>query len=81
MDEAIITVNGHELRVGEAMTIRVALTDFLFELSDPNALGDDAHGRRMTAGYRDCAKSILRLMTAEPALTRSTTSGKGGRES
>lgn len=62
MSEAAISINGHTLTEGEAMTVRVALTDFMFTLADPNRLGDDEHGRRMTAGYRDCARTIIRLM-------------------
>lgn len=68
MSEAAITINGHTLTEGEAMTVRVALTDFLFTLADPNGLGDDDHGRRMTAGYRDCSKAVLRLMATVVSL-------------
>lgn len=33
-DEPRITINGHELSVGQAMTVRVAVGNFLLELQD-----------------------------------------------
>jgi hypothetical protein len=66
MSEAVVTINGHRLSEGQAMTVRVALTDFLFTMADPMALGDDRHGRYMRDGYRDRVKEMLFLMKLNP---------------
>lgn len=62
MDEPYITINGTPLSVGQAMTIRVALSSFASELSS-DGLGDDEHGKAMTAGYLARAAEIFRLMS------------------
>ncbi len=36
--EAKITINGVELDLGQSMTVRVAIADFLMELRDPESL-------------------------------------------
>ena len=49
-EEPRITINGQELTSAQAMTIRVAVGSFASELN-AEGLGDDQHGKAMTAGY------------------------------
>jgi hypothetical protein len=48
--EARITINGRDLMEGQSMTVRVAITSFAADLLE-NGLGDDDHGKKMTAAY------------------------------
>lgn len=48
--EAAITINGQPLTVGQSMAVRCALQSFATSLSE-EGLGDDEHGRAMTAAY------------------------------
>lgn len=57
-----MTINGHRLSPGEVMTLRSALEGFATELADPDALGDDEHGRAMTAAYRRHLGTIRELV-------------------
>lgn len=50
MSEAQITINGYLLRNSESMTIRCALENFAVDLQN-NGMGDDDHGKTMTAAY------------------------------
>lgn len=50
MTEADITINGKNLSVGQAMTVRVALESFAMSLVQEGC-GDDEHGKAMTAAY------------------------------
>lgn len=50
MSEPIITINGHTLTEGQAMTLRVAVEVFIADLTE-NGLGDDLHGQRMQEAY------------------------------
>lgn len=62
MKEPTITINGAMLHPGEAMTIRVALESFAIDLT-AKGLGDDEHGKKMTAGYLasiDRIRSLIR---------------------
>jgi hypothetical protein len=54
--EPRITINGVELSIGQAMTMRVALSAFDCDC------GDDEHGKAMTAGYKARTNEIFRLM-------------------
>lgn len=58
--EPEITVNGVALSFAQAMTMRVALQSFLFSLEE--GLGEDEHGRKMSANYAAHAHAIERLM-------------------
>jgi len=49
--EPRIVINGQALSDAEAMTIRVALESFASDMSEPDALGDDTHGRTMVKLY------------------------------
>jgi hypothetical protein len=48
--EPKITINGIELSIAQAMTVRVAIESFASELRE-NGLGDDEHGRKMVENY------------------------------
>jgi hypothetical protein len=50
MKEADIEISGTKLNTGQSMAVRVALQNFALFLAE-NGLGDDAHGKLMTAGY------------------------------
>jgi len=60
--EPSIIINDHTLTHGQVMTVRVALAGFYFDLSDPDALGDDEHGRAMTAAYRQRLSEIFKWL-------------------
>lgn len=62
--EPTITVNGVTLSVGQAMSVRVAIGSYLMEMSDPDALGKDDHGRAMARAYHDRLTEVCRLMTS-----------------
>lgn len=61
MDEPAITISGQLLSVGEAMTVRVALESFAMNLVS-DGLGDDEHGKAMTAAYLARIEDIRRKM-------------------
>lgn len=61
-EEPRITVNGVELSLGQAMTLRVALTTFHMEMGQPEALGKDEHGLITARNYRQRAEEVLVLM-------------------
>jgi hypothetical protein len=63
-DEPDIIINGVRLNTAQAMTVRVALTSFGLEMNEPDALGDDEHGRAMSKLYRERAAEVVRLMLA-----------------
>jgi hypothetical protein len=50
MNEAIVTINGVQLTVGQSMALRVAVGSFAQSMQD-NGLGDDAHGKAMAEAY------------------------------
>lgn len=62
MSEADIIINETPLSVGQAMSLRVAATNFFEQMADPDALGDDEHGRRMTELYRLRLGEVLKLL-------------------
>lgn len=64
--EPTFVVNGTTLNTSEAMTLRVALTDFLLQLETGTPCGADEHGRMMQAGYLNHGRAILALMFASP---------------
>jgi len=59
MNEPDIIINGRQLTVGQAMTVRVAISAFSMQLG---AIGDDVHGRRMAAAYMERLREISLLM-------------------
>lgn len=56
--EADITIGHHGLSLAESMTVRVALNYFCEDIAN-NGLGDDEHGKLMTAAYKRNASSVL----------------------
>lgn len=66
IDEPLITVNGVTLSVGQAMTVRVALTSFVSEMQT-DGLGDDEHGIELAKSYADRGNEVLRIMLRERA--------------
>ena len=60
--EPDITINGRKLTPGQAMTVRVALNSFLADLQNPEALGDDDHGREMTRLYVQAINEMNAIM-------------------
>jgi len=67
MSEADIVINGTPLHRSQAMAVRVALTSYHDEMSNPDFLGPDEMGRQMTAAYRARIGEVLKLLL--PALT------------
>lgn len=59
--EADITINGVALNLAQSMVLRVAMSDFLMRMSEPNALGDDKIGRNLADGYRARITEVVRL--------------------
>lgn len=60
--EPVITVNGFTLSVGQAMSVRVAITSYMSEMGQPGALGDDEHGRAMAQAYQERLSEVCRLI-------------------
>jgi len=63
--EPIITIWGHELSIGQSMTIRVAIESFASDLME-NGLGDDDLGKRMTEEYMKRIEEIRELIIGVP---------------
>lgn len=61
MTEPTITINGKSLTEAQAMTVRVALCDFMAGLDDPDRYGraDDAP---INDAYRDRLREIMMVM-------------------
>lgn len=60
-DEPTITINGHILTSAQVMAVRAAISSFYTEMGEPDALGDDEHGRAMAAAYRARLMEVLCL--------------------
>ena len=57
--EAEVAINGHTLTTAESMSLRVAASSLISELTDnPDALGTDDHGRTMVEGYLKNLRSV-----------------------
>ena len=54
-----MVINGHRLTPGQAAAVQVAICDFLTDLQDPDACGDDEHGRRMRQAYLDRLSEVF----------------------
>jgi hypothetical protein len=57
-----VSIDGVFITHGEVESLRVAVTALYSEMSDPDALGADAHGRFMAKIYREHMGRILKLM-------------------
>lgn len=64
IQEASVTIAGHDLTFQESLTLRVAMHNFLMCL-DNGDLGDDDTGRRIAANYRLHTRAILRYIHEE----------------
>src|SRR5258708_2057332 len=62
VNEPAIIINGKTLSTAQAMTVRVALGSFAHDMAEPNALGDDEHGRAMAMAYAKHLRDIFLLM-------------------
>lgn len=62
MTEPVITINGRQLTESQAMAVRAAVTAFWQDMAEPDALGDDDHGRRMSEAYRDRLTEVLQII-------------------
>jgi len=76
MSEPTIIVGNTMLSEGQSMAVRVALNSFLIEMQEPDALGDDEHGKAMAGLYRDRILEILRMMQPHGHLGHGQTPGR-----
>jgi hypothetical protein len=60
--EADIIINGVRLSPAQSMAVRVAITAYHSDMCNPDALGDDEHGRAMTRAYHDRLLEVLRII-------------------
>jgi hypothetical protein len=59
--EPVITIWGHELPIGQCMTVRVALESFYSSL-EGDGLGDNPMGKKMTKSYKENIELIRHLI-------------------
>lgn len=64
-DEANVQINGQWLRYAEAMTLRVAVTQFIVSLQSEDSLGVDRTGREIRADYLRHLARIEQLLLSE----------------
>ena len=62
MSEPHVVINGIALTEGQAMALRVAVSSYLAELADRNALGDDEHGRAIAKAYRARLMEVSKII-------------------
>jgi hypothetical protein len=67
MNEPIVTINGTTLNTAQAMTLRVAVTDFLTMISNVGELGEDQTGEEIRQGYAARSSEIVSLMLSPAA--------------
>lgn len=60
--EPPIEIGGVRLSAGQAMAVRVAITSYMEQMSEPDALGGDARGLRMAAAYRTRLQEVERII-------------------
>lgn len=61
--EPLITINGVTLSEPQAMLVRVAVASFQAnELSNPDGLGGDEHGRLQAKVYGNAGTEVLTIM-------------------
>jgi hypothetical protein len=60
--EAVITINGQTLTVGQSMALRVAVTNYHGDMSEPGALGKDSMGEGIRQGYLARLSEILEVI-------------------
>lgn len=69
--EPTITINGTQLTVPQAMTVRNALEGMACFLVD-NGLGDDDHGKFMVASYMQSIHEIRRMIFIAESMQTTT---------
>jgi hypothetical protein len=57
MSEPTIVINDQILTLGQAMAVRVAIVNF------HDALGEDEHGEKMSAAYRERLSEVLKIIS------------------
>lgn len=63
MGEANIQINGKTLTLGQAMALRMAVTQAYSEAGvDPDLFGTDDQSRMMWAAYRDRLRETLKML-------------------
>lgn len=65
MTEPHITINGRNLSLAEAMTVRVAVTHFLIDMREEGACGTDVIGEETRRGYLHHARRLALEMAEE----------------
>ena len=63
VNEVSVVIDGVPLRIGEVMTLRVALTSFLVDMSNEGSMGDDEIGEGTRLGYQKAGIELLKLLT------------------
>lgn len=58
----VITINGVTLTDGQSLAVEIALRSFWHDLSYPDALGQDAQGRKLAVLHRARLGEILELI-------------------
>lgn len=61
-DEPTITINGQMLTKGQAMAVRVAITNFHDDMHKADTLGKDEHGLAMTKAYRERLTEVITII-------------------
>lgn len=62
MTEAKIIIGSVVLTSAQSMAVRVAVTNMLTEMSNPEALGRDGTSRDITAGYHARLTEVIALL-------------------
>ena len=63
--EPAININGTVLSQGQAMAVRVAVTNFLFDMQSVGVLGDDETGEAIRLGYHARLSEVTNLMIGQ----------------
>lgn len=67
MNEPTVNINGTSLTEAQAMTLRVAITEFLTRMSNGGELGEDQTGEDIRQGYSARSSEIVSLMLSPAA--------------
>lgn len=60
--EPSISINGTTLTAAQAMTVRVATSCYMVEMTEVGCLGDDQNGESIRKGYLDRGREVMKLM-------------------
>lgn len=67
-NEPKITVCGVDLDVGQAMSVRVAITSMHADMAGQYTLSDDEMERKMAKAYSDRLTEVLRIIFCDKSL-------------